>query len=198
MASAERHKFEYDSESEIVEDYKKIVLPNLAVAADYLFETLFEEAVTQVAFQMHFENKLSVSLDRIFIQFSSRIAMSNFSYFQDIFGSPQNHEDSKKNSSLSHNDYSAGSSNKFLNCKCLNCEKTVSANKYASHLENCLGIGRTSSRIASRKKTTNSSYYDYPDYDDDPEGDANWSAKEKTKKKPQGSNGRNGKNKSRF
>lgn len=74
----------------------------------------------------------------------------------------------------------------------------VSANKYASHLENCLGIGRTSSRIASRKKTTNSSYYDYPEYDDDAESDANWSAKEKTKKKgSQGSNGRNGKNKNK-
>ena len=44
-----------------------------------------------------------------------------------------------------------------------------------------MGLGRNSSRIASRKKTTNSSYYD--DYDDDPESDVNWTAKEKTKKK---------------
>jgi SAGA-associated factor 11 len=113
-----------------------------------------------------------------------------------VFSPSAQHHDDKKGSSSSHNDYGA-SSTKLLNCKCLNCEKTVSANKYASHLENCLGIGRTSSRIASRKKTTNSSsYYDYPDYDDDPESDANWTAKEKTKKKPQG-NGRNGKNKNK-
>lgn len=122
--------------------------------------------------------------------------MSDSLSIQEVFGSTaSNHEDSKKSSSSSHSDYSASNNNKFLNCKCLNCEKTVSANKYASHLENCLGIGRTSSRIASRKKTTNNSYYD--EYDDDAESDANWSAKEKTKKKPQGSNGRNGKNKNK-
>lgn len=113
---------------------------------------------------------------------------------QEVFSASSTHlDESKKSSSLY--DYGASSSNKFLNCKCLNCEKTVSASKYASHLENCLGIGRTSSRIASRKKTTNNSYYD--EYDDDAESDANWSAKEKTKKKPQGSNGRNGKNKNK-
>lgn len=111
-----------------------------------------------------------------------------------MFGSPPQGHD--KHSSFS--DYGASSSNKFLNCKCLNCEKTVSANKYASHLENCMGLGRNSSRIASRKKTTNSSYYDYPDAEmDDDDGDANWSTKEKTKKKTPGSNGRNGKNKSK-
>lgn len=61
-----------------------------------------------------------------------------------------------------------------------------------------MGLGRNSSRLASRKKTTNSQYYD-PESDDDRESDANWCAgKEKaTKKKPQGSNGRNGKNKNK-
>jgi hypothetical protein len=59
-----------------------------------------------------------------------------------------------------------------------------------------MGLGRNSSRLASRKKTTNSQYYD-PESDDDRESDANWCAKEKTKKKPQGNNGRNGKNKNK-
>lgn len=75
MASAERHKFEYDSESELVDDYKKLVLSNptnLNAATEYLFDTLVEETVMGVAFQMHFENKLAVSFDRIFIQASSR------------------------------------------------------------------------------------------------------------------------------
>lgn len=73
MASAERHKFEYDSESDLVDDYKKLVLSNptnLNTATEYLFDTLVEEVVMGVAFQMHFENKLAVSFERIFIQVS--------------------------------------------------------------------------------------------------------------------------------
>lgn len=71
MASGERH-FEYDSESELVADFKKLVSSseNLNIAAEYIFDTLIEEAVMGVAFQMHFENKLAVSFVRIFIQFS--------------------------------------------------------------------------------------------------------------------------------
>lgn len=113
---------------------------------------------------------------------------------QEVFGPPS--EDSKKHNS-SHSDYGSSGNSKFLNCKCLNCEKTISVSKFASHLENCMGLGRNSSRIASRKKTTNSSYYD--DFDDDPESDANWSAstKEKTSKKKSGNGNRNGKNKNR-
>lgn len=71
MASSDRQKFEYETESELVEDYKKLVLRdpnNLNVATEYLFETLVEEAVMGIAFQMHFENKLSVSFGKIFIQ----------------------------------------------------------------------------------------------------------------------------------
>lgn len=195
MSSSDRPKVEYDSESELVEDYKKIVIgnpSNLNLATEYLFESLVDEAVMGYAFQMHFEAKLPVSLWK----FSLKILIDNvFFNFQEVFGSPT--EESKKHSSSSHSD---GGNNKFLNCKCMNCEKTISVSKFASHLENCMGLGRNSSRIASRKKTTNSSYYD--DYDDDPESDANWSAsaKEKTSKKKAGSsgNGRNGKNKNKY
>lgn len=195
MSSSERQKFEYDSLEELKDDYKKLMSNqnNLNIATEYLYESLVDEAILGIVFQMHFESKFPVSLSTIFIQNILFYFFQIGIQFQEVFATS---EDSKKSSS-SHSDYGASSSNKFLNCKCLNCEKTVSANKYASHLENCLGIGRTSSRIASRKKTTNSSaYYDYPEYDDDAESDANWSAKEKTKKK-QGSNGRNGKNKSK-
>ncbi|CRL05980.1 CLUMA_CG019015, isoform A [Clunio marinus] len=164
MTNANRSKWEYESESDLIQDFKKTFAnpSNLDPAAEHLFESMFQEAVEGVAFQMHFESK-----------------------HPEVFSTTnQSFDDTKKHSSSSHNDYGA-SSNKFLNCKCLNCEKTVSANKFASHLENCMGLGRNSSRIASRKKTTNNSYYDPDDpYDNDAESnDANWTAKEKTKKK---------------
>lgn len=70
MSSSDRPKFEYESESELVEDYKKLILSsqtNLNIATEYIYDSLVEDAVMGVAFQMHFENKFPVSLRIIFI-----------------------------------------------------------------------------------------------------------------------------------
>lgn len=69
MAS-DRQKFEYENESELLEDYKKILSNgnNINIAVEYLYDSLMEEAVMGVAFQMHFESKYPVSLKKIFIQ----------------------------------------------------------------------------------------------------------------------------------
>ncbi|XP_073950214.1 ataxin-7-like protein 3 isoform X3 [Choristoneura fumiferana] len=42
------------------------------------------------------------------------------------------------------------------NCSCPNCERPVSATRFAPHLEKCMGMGRNSSRIASRRIASNS------------------------------------------
>ena len=108
-----------------------------------------------------------------------RIEIANF---QEAFATTESQED-KKSGSSSHE----SGSTKLFNCKCLNCEKVVSANKFASHLENCMGFGRNSSRIASRKKTTNNSYYD-----SESDTDTNWNERKSKKKLGNGRN--NGKN----
>lgn len=62
---------EYDSESELTEDYKKFVISstqNLSIATEYLFESLVNEAVMGYAFQTHFEAKFPVNFDLIFIE----------------------------------------------------------------------------------------------------------------------------------
>lgn len=57
-------KLEFEVEEvELVEDYKNLVLTkpnNLSIAIEYLYESLVEEAVMGVAFQMHFESKFPV------------------------------------------------------------------------------------------------------------------------------------------
>lgn len=71
MTSSERQKFEYESESELAEDYKKLVLAspsNLTVATDHLYDSIVEEAVMGIAFHMHFQSKHPVSIDEILIQ----------------------------------------------------------------------------------------------------------------------------------
>lgn len=69
MSTADRQKFEYESENELIDDYKKLLSnpSNLNIAIEYLFESLLDDAVMGVAFQMHYENKFPVSSVAIFI-----------------------------------------------------------------------------------------------------------------------------------
>lgn len=68
--SSERHKFEYESESDLISDYKKAIEnpQNLTLATEMIYESLVEEAVMGVSFQMHFESKYPVCFYAIFIQ----------------------------------------------------------------------------------------------------------------------------------
>ncbi|KAI8073000.1 hypothetical protein BC940DRAFT_315768 [Gongronella butleri] len=46
--------------------------------------------------------------------------------------------------------------------ECVNCQKMISASRYAPHLEKCLGLaGRQSSRVASRRMGSSPSSSDY-------------------------------------
>ena len=40
---------------------------------------------------------------------------------------------------------------KQYECVCPNCQRTLAASRFAPHLEKCMGMGRISSRIASRR-----------------------------------------------
>uniref|UniRef100_A0A1A9VNJ9 SAGA-associated factor 11 homolog n=1 Tax=Glossina austeni TaxID=7395 RepID=A0A1A9VNJ9_GLOAU len=42
---------------------------------------------------------------------------------------------------------------KPMDCCCPNCDRTVAAIRFAPHLEKCMGMGRSSARIASRRIT---------------------------------------------
>ena len=46
-------------------------------------------------------------------------------------------------------------------CKCPNCNRTIAAIRFAPHLEKCMGLGRSSSRMASRRIQS----YNFDEYD---------------------------------
>ena len=46
---------------------------------------------------------------------------------------------------------SPASLKKCVDCVCPNCSRTLGAQKFAPHLEKCMGMGRNSSRLANRK-----------------------------------------------
>ncbi|XP_050407061.1 ataxin-7-like protein 3 isoform X2 [Patella vulgata] len=60
---------------------------------------------------------------------------------------------------------------KQFECICPNCQRHLAASRFAPHLEKCMGMGRNSSRIASRRIATNSTLKrdsddSGPDHDD--------------------------------
>ena len=73
---------------------------------------------------------------------------------------------------------------KFQECNCPNCKRSVAACKFATHLEKCMGMGRNSSRIASRRIANNSKdLTTYTGIVSDDEDDVDWSLNNNDKRK---------------
>uniref|UniRef100_A0A3B3QYA7 Ataxin-7-like protein 3 n=1 Tax=Paramormyrops kingsleyae TaxID=1676925 RepID=A0A3B3QYA7_9TELE len=70
-------------------------------------------------------------------------------------------------------------------CVCPNCERGIAASRFAPHLEKCLGMGRNSSRIASRRiassNNVNRSESDQEDNDDLNDNDWSYGSEKKSK-----------------
>uniref|UniRef100_A0A1B0C8V7 SAGA-associated factor 11 n=1 Tax=Lutzomyia longipalpis TaxID=7200 RepID=A0A1B0C8V7_LUTLO len=66
---------------------------------------------------------------------------------------------------------------KAIDCTCPNCDRSVAASRFAPHLEKCMGMGRNSSRIASRRiaSTRGTSEQLFGTGISDDEDDADWS-----------------------
>ncbi|KAL3231239.1 hypothetical protein MRX96_023300 [Rhipicephalus microplus] len=57
---------------------------------------------------------------------------------------------------------------KQFECVCPNCQRNLAASRFAPHLEKCMGMGRNSSRIASKRiANTGRAESDVDDYDND-------------------------------
>ncbi|KAL5010269.1 hypothetical protein ScPMuIL_012574 [Solemya velum] len=64
---------------------------------------------------------------------------------------------------------------KQFECVCPNCQRHLAASRFAPHLEKCMGMGRNSSRIASRRIANTSSKRDSDDSPEDNDNDSDWS-----------------------
>ncbi|XP_073998836.1 SAGA associated factor 11kDa isoform X2 [Rhodnius prolixus] len=70
---------------------------------------------------------------------------------------------------------------KIEDIKCPNCTHPINASRFVPHLEKCMCIGRSSSRIASRRIATNSKDSNYAALSDD-EDDEDWNSGSKKNK----------------
>jgi len=65
-------------------------------------------------------------------------------------------------------------SKKNYECVCPNCQRNLAASRFAPHLEKCMGMGRNSSRIASRRIANNQKQGGSDESGQEDENDNDW------------------------
>uniref|UniRef100_A0A182QGN2 SAGA-associated factor 11 homolog n=1 Tax=Anopheles farauti TaxID=69004 RepID=A0A182QGN2_9DIPT len=157
---------EYADEHELIREFRRFMSDpeTREKAANYLYESLVDETILGIAYEVHHAFKTGSGAA--------------------VEGEP---EDSKPYTIVDQPDTDVfGSSNtkKAIDCHCPNCNRIVAASRFAPHLEKCMGMGRNSSRIASRRiaNTRDAGTGNYFGGDEDDEDDADWSGEKRKKK----------------
>jgi SAGA-associated factor 11 len=134
----------------------------LKKATNYLYESLVDEVILGVVFETHHAYKSGSSMA--------------------IAGQP---EEDKHYTIVEKPDVDIfGSSiiKKTVDCTCPNCDRLVATSRFAPHLEKCMGMGRNSSRIASRRIANRDAGGNNYFVMSDDEDDADWSGEKRKKK----------------
>ncbi|KAL4706986.1 hypothetical protein ACJJTC_019524 [Scirpophaga incertulas] len=130
---------------------------NAEDAANFIYENLFEDVTAGFVFEFHHGMKTGLT---------------------DLLEGEKEDDDMHKIVNSPECDvfgFSLMKKTPDSNCSCPNCERPVSATRFAPHLEKCMGMGRNSSRIASRRIASNSREpTSYAGLLSDDEDDADW------------------------
>ena len=111
-----------------------------------IYSSLIDDVIFGLMLQMH----RAAKLDYLFLFDSERDSLEDKEYEldddNDVLGI---FSGDNKMSSMSRN----GQNSILLKyeCVCPNCERSLAAIRFAPHLEKCMGMGRSSSRIATRR-----------------------------------------------
>jgi len=111
----------------LLQDFESQTLAPLLLT---VFLELLDEICLEVCFEMHKKLKLQLLCLNCDSVYSDVVCRSGC----DIFGQTPN--DIQNNTEA---------------FECVNCKRTVMAGRYAPHLEKCMGLGRSSSRIANKR-----------------------------------------------
>jgi len=117
-------------------DTKEEFDPDLKATLDSIVEELIDEVSLGVCFEIH----RSCKVGSLFLNdFVEEVSGNDYALIDrpgmDVLGQAP----SKKN----------------YECVCPNCQRNLAASRFAPHLEKCMGMGRNSSRIASRRIANN-------------------------------------------
>ncbi|TSK77082.1 Ataxin-7-like protein 3 [Bagarius yarrelli] len=140
----------------------------LEALAHDIYSDLVEDACLGLCFEVH----RAVKQGYFYLDETDQESMKDFEIVDqpglDIFGQVYNQWKNKE-------------------CVCPNCNRSIAASRFAPHLEKCLGMGRNSSRIASRRiassNNTSKSESDQEDNDDVNDNDWSYGSEKKPKKR---------------
>ncbi|PSN32500.1 hypothetical protein C0J52_21942 [Blattella germanica] len=145
---------------------------NVAIAANSVYEKLVDDVILGVVFDVHHAVKTGLfDMDDSVREEKSDNQMMDGSD-ADVFGQ----QPIKKAQECI--------------CYCPTCKHSLAASRFAPHLAKCMGMGRNSSRIASRRIANNSKEsVAYSGMMSDDEDDADWTASSDRRRKKRDRNG---------
>lgn len=164
MSENDSIHIEYADETELLNEFQAYMSdPEIREkAANYLLESLVDEAILGVVFETHHAYKTGSCAA--------------------IEGQPEDCKPFKIVDLPDVDVFGSSNSKKAIECTCPNCNRQVAASRFAPHLEKCMGMGRNSSRIASRRIANTRDGGNYFGADEDDEDDADWSGEKRKKK----------------
>lgn len=122
MSESPPPHIEYTSETELLTEFNEYMrdTSNIEIAANYLFDSLLDDIILGIVFEVHHAIKTGTS--------------------EAIDGKP---EDTKPFSMADLPDLdvfgTGGNPKKAIDCTCPNCDRLVAASRFAPHLEKCMG-----------------------------------------------------------
>ena len=113
---------DYLNEQELLTEFKSFMsIPdNVELAAEYLIESLIDEAILGVVFEIHYTKKMGGTTAMEGEPENSDAYNIIETPDNDVFGTPSN-------------------AKKAFDCTCPNCDRPVAASRFAPHLEKCMG-----------------------------------------------------------
>lgn len=178
---------EFEDEEELVTQFNELMTnpDNLETAANYLYESLLDEAILGSVFEVH--NLIKTGL------------------LKALEGEPEDPAQFQLINAPDVDVFGSSKSAKInMDCTCPKCEKLVATARFAPHLEKCMGslslylnlgftfsyqkfifvsgMGRNSSRIASHRIASREGGNYFGTAQSDDEDDADWSGEKRKKK----------------
>lgn len=132
---------------------------------EFVYDELLDEVILGLVFEIH----RSVKIGTFFLADTDPEGQKQYQIVDekglDVFGQPP-----IKNNL------------KMFDCVCPNCQRNLAASRFAPHLEKCMGMGRNSSRLAS-KRIANTGKNDSDNEENDNDDDWNYGADRKARVK---------------
>lgn len=112
---------EYSNENELLTEFKNLMQDpaNLETATNYLYQSLLDEAILGVAFEVHYAHKTKIS--------------------EAIEGLPEDTRGFNIVDRPNIDVFGSSTAKITMYCTCPICDRSVEAGRFAPHLEKCMG-----------------------------------------------------------